>query len=32
MAFYEPLNGLDILLLRHRSIAPFPEFPFESVN
>lgn len=32
MAFYEPLNGLDILLLRHRSIAPYPEFPFESVN
>jgi len=31
MAFYEPLNRLDILLLRHRSIAPFPEFPLEVV-
>jgi len=27
MAFFEPMNGLDILLLRHRSVAPFPEFP-----
>ena len=27
MAFYEPLNTLDILLLRHRSIPPFAEFP-----
>ncbi len=25
-AFYEPLNSFDILLLRHRSISPFPEF------
>lgn len=31
MAFYRPLNCLDILLLRHRSIAPFPEFPLEVV-
>jgi len=27
MAFYKPLNTLDILLLRHRSTPPFPEFP-----
>jgi hypothetical protein len=27
MAFFEPLNNLDVLLLRHRSISPFPEFP-----
>lgn len=27
MAFYEPLNTLDILLLRHCSIPAFPEFP-----
>ncbi len=27
MAFYGPLNSLDILLLRHRAIPPFPEFP-----
>ena len=27
MAFYQPLNSLDVILLRHRSIAPFPEFP-----
>lgn len=26
-AFYDPLNGLDVLLLRHKSVAPFPEFP-----
>ena len=25
--FYEPLNGLDVLLLRHRAVAPFREFP-----
>lgn len=29
MAFYQPLNTLDVLLLRHRSIPPFPEFPLE---
>jgi len=29
MAFYQPLNSLDILLLRHRSIAPFREYPLE---
>lgn len=29
MAFFEPLNSLDILLLRDRSIAPFPEFPLQ---
>ncbi len=27
MAFYGPLNSLDILLLRHHAIPPFPEFP-----
>jgi SAM-dependent methyltransferase len=27
LAFFNPLNGLDVLLLRHRSIPPFPEFP-----
>lgn len=27
MAFFEPMNGLDVLLLRHRSVNPFPEFP-----
>ncbi len=27
MTFFEPMNGLDVLLLRHRSVAPFPEFP-----
>jgi len=27
MAFYQPLNNLDIILLRHRSIPAFPEFP-----
>ena len=31
-AFYEPLNSLDTLLLRHRSISPFPEFPLEGVS
>jgi SAM-dependent methyltransferase len=32
LAFYEPLNSLDTLLLRHRSISPFPEFPLEGVG
>ena len=32
MAFYEPLNALDVLLLRHRDISPFPEFPLEIVS
>jgi 2-polyprenyl-3-methyl-5-hydroxy-6-metoxy-1,4-benzoquinol methylase len=32
MTFYRPLNCLDILLLRHRSIPPFPEFPLEVVD
>ena len=27
MAFYHPLNSFDVILLRHRSIPPFPEFP-----
>ncbi len=27
MAFYGPLNSFDILLLRHRTIPAFPEFP-----
>jgi len=27
MAFFEPLNSLDVLLLRHRSIPAFQEFP-----
>ena len=27
MAFYKPLNILDILLLRHRSTPPFREYP-----
>jgi len=27
MAFYQPLNSLDVILLRHRSIPAFPEFP-----
>ncbi len=31
-AFYEPLNSLDTLLLRHRAISPFPEFPLEGVS
>jgi len=26
------LNSLDTLLLRHRSISPFPEFPLEGVT
>ena len=29
MAFYQPLNSLDIILLRHRSIPAFPEFPLD---
>jgi 2-polyprenyl-3-methyl-5-hydroxy-6-metoxy-1,4-benzoquinol methylase len=29
MAFYAPMNSLDVLLLRHRDISPFPEFPLE---
>ncbi len=31
MAFYEPMNRLDILLLRDRSVSPFREFPLEVV-
>lgn len=31
MAFFQPLNGLDILLLRHRSIPAFREYPLEPV-
>ena len=27
MAFYQPLNSLDVMLLRHRSVPAFPEFP-----
>jgi 2-polyprenyl-3-methyl-5-hydroxy-6-metoxy-1,4-benzoquinol methylase len=27
MSFYQPLNSLDVILLRHRSLPPFPEFP-----
>lgn len=27
LAVYEPLNGLDALLLRHRSVPAFPQFP-----
>lgn len=27
IAIYEPLNTLDALLLRHRSVAPFAHFP-----
>lgn len=27
MAFYQPLNSLDVILLRHRSVPAFPEFP-----
>jgi hypothetical protein len=27
MTFYQPLNSLDVILLRHRSIPPYPEFP-----
>lgn len=29
MTFYRPLNTLDTLLLRHRSIPPFREYPLE---
>ncbi len=29
MAFYQPLNSLDVILLRHRSISAFPEFPLD---
>jgi len=29
MAFYQPLNSLDVILLRHRSIPAFPEFPLD---
>jgi hypothetical protein len=29
MAFYEPLNSLDVILLRHRSIPAFREFPLD---
>jgi SAM-dependent methyltransferase len=29
MAFYEPLNSLDIILLRHRTVPAFPEFPLD---
>ena len=32
LAFYEPLNSLDTLLLRHRSISAFSEFPLEGVS
>jgi hypothetical protein len=32
MAFFEPLNSLDVLLLRHRSIPPFPEFPLQAAQ
>ena len=32
MDFYRPLNSLDILLLRHRSVAQFREFPLELVT
>lgn len=27
LAFYQPLNSFDVILLRHRTIPPFPEFP-----
>ncbi|NIP45142.1 MAG: methyltransferase domain-containing protein [Gammaproteobacteria bacterium] len=30
MTFYEPLNSLDVMLLRHRAIPPFPEFPLDA--
>jgi hypothetical protein len=30
MAFYKPLNTLDVLLLRHRSVAPFREYAREA--
>ncbi len=29
MAFYQPLNSLDVILLRHRSIPAFREFPLD---
>jgi SAM-dependent methyltransferase len=29
LAFYQPLNSLDVILLRHRSIPRFPEFPLD---
>jgi 2-polyprenyl-3-methyl-5-hydroxy-6-metoxy-1,4-benzoquinol methylase len=29
MAFYQPLNSLDVILLRHRSIPAFPKFPLD---
>jgi len=29
MEFYHPLNSLDVILLRHRSVPAFPEFPLE---
>jgi hypothetical protein len=29
MAFYQPLNSLDVILLRHRSVSAFPEFPLD---
>jgi len=32
MAFYGPLNDFDILLLRHRDVAPFREYPLEIVT
>ena len=31
MAFYRPLNDFDVLLLRHRDVAPFREYPLELV-
>ena len=31
MAFYRPLNDFDALLLRHRDVAPFREYPLELV-
>jgi 2-polyprenyl-3-methyl-5-hydroxy-6-metoxy-1,4-benzoquinol methylase len=32
MAFYRPMNCLDILLLRHRSVSPFREYPLEVIE
>ena len=32
MAFYKPLNTLDILLLRHRSTAPIRGYPLEVIT
>ena len=29
MDFYQPLNSLDVILLRHRSVPAFQEFPLE---